>query len=75
MGILYDMVMENDFKYMNPPQEPDKNTGKVFHDGKMWVTCRYCGKRQFPIEHDTKIVKLPWKCKGSNCKKELEVNV
>lgn len=68
----------DDFEdYMNAPL-PHNNQGYVQRDyktGKLWVHCCYCSKKQFCITEETKIYKLPWKCKGSNCKMEFEVNV
>lgn len=62
---------------MNPP-EPHNGQAYIQKDyktGKLWVHCCFCGKKQFCITDETKIHKLPWKCKGSNCRKEFEVNV
>ena len=33
------------------------------------------GNKVFPISDGTKIHKLHWKCKGSKCHKEFEINV
>lgn len=63
------------YKYMNAPQETDGKPYKQFYNGNDWLCCPFCGKRQFMVNKDTKIVKMPWKCKGSSCKKEFEVNV
>lgn len=40
----------------------------------IWVCCPYCGKKNFRIWDTTKISCMPYKCKGSNCKMEFEVN-
>ena len=70
--------MGTDFSdYMNEPL-PHNGQAYIQRDyktGKLWVHCCYCGKKQFCITDETKIHKLPWKCKGSNCRKEFEVNV
>ena len=70
--------MGTDFSdYMNEPM-PHNGQAYIQRDyktGKLWVHCCYCGKKQFCITDETKIHKLPWKCKGSNCRKEFEVNV
>lgn len=71
------MTEEEFKKYMNAPL-PHNNQGYVQRDyktGILWVHCCHCGKKQFSITEETKIHKLPWKCKGSSCKKEFEVNV
>ncbi len=63
--------------YMNAPL-PHNNQGYVQKDyktGILWVCCPHCGKRNFSITEETKIHKLPWKCKASKCRKEFEVNV
>ena len=40
-----------------------------------WVVCPYCQKKQFKVNPDTKIEKMPYKCKNSKCRKEIIVNV
>lgn len=55
-----------------------KNQAYVQRDnqsGNLYVICPYCGKKNFLIVDETRIYKLPWKCKGSSCKKKFEVNV
>ena len=59
-------------KAMNPPDD-------VF-DGRAdvkagWVVCPFCQKKQFKVNPDTKIEKMPYKCKNSKCRKEIIVNV
>ena len=64
-------------KYMNEPL-PHSGQAYIQRDyktGKLWECCPHCGKRNFMITDETRIYKLPWKCKGSNCRKEFEVNV
>lgn len=71
------MGIDNFEDYMNAPL-PHKNQGYVQRDYKTgidWVCCPHCGKRNFSITEETKIMKLPWKCKASGCRKEFEVNV
>lgn len=70
-------MTENDIlKYMPKPVLLD---GKAYieydKDNRKWVCCPYCFKRNFMINDDTEIKHLPWKCKGSNCKKEFEVTL
>ena len=73
-----EMVGSDGFeRYMNTPL-PHNNQGYVQKDyktGVLWVHCCHCGKKQFSITEETKIHKLPWKCKASGCRKEFEVNV
>lgn len=62
---------------MNAPLTHN-NQGYVQRDyktGIIWVHCCHCGKKQFSINDETRIHKLPWKCKASKCRKEFEVNV
>lgn len=59
-------------KAMNPPEDgfdgqADIKTG--------WVICPYCLKKQFKVNPDTKIEKMPYKCKNSKCRKEFIVNL
>lgn len=72
------MGIDSDFsEYMNAPF-PHNNQGYVQRDyktGKLYVCCPHCSKKNFMITEETRIHKLPWKCKGSSCKKEFEVNV
>ena len=71
------MGFDNFEDYMNAPL-PHNNQGYVQRDyktGVLWVHCCHCGKKQFSITDETKIAKLPWKCKASGCRKEFEVNV
>ena len=71
------MGVENFEDYMNAPL-PHNNQGYVQKDyktGILWVCCPHCGKRNFSITEETKIHKLPWKCKASKCRKEFEVNI
>ena len=71
------MGIDNFEDCMNAPL-PHNNQGYVQRDyktGVLWVHCCHCGKKQFSITDETKIAKLPWKCKASGCRKEFEVNV
>ena len=71
------MGIDNFEDYMNAPL-PHNNQGYAQRDyktGKLYVCCPHCSKKNFIITDETKIHKLPWKCKGSSCKKEFEVNV
>lgn len=44
-----------------------------FENG-LWIVCPYCYKKLIKILPDTKIHRMPCKCKGSKCKKEFLVN-
>ena len=72
------MGVDEDFsRYMNEPI-PHNNQGYVQKDyktGILWVHCCHCGKKQFSITEETRIHKLPWKCKASKCRRDFEVNV
>ena len=72
------MGIDSDFsEYMNAPL-PHNNQGYVQRDYKTgidWICCCHCGKRQFPLTPGAHITGQKFKCKGSNCKMEFEVNV
>lgn len=64
-------------KYMNPPL-PHNGQAYIQRDyktGRDFVHCPFCGKKNFPLTPDAKIQGQKFKCKGSNCKREFEVNV
>ena len=48
----------------------DKNGNR-----RKWVCCPYCGKHAFYVWDNTMIDNLPFRCKGSNCKKEFTIYV
>lgn len=76
--ITQEMVGTDGFeRYMNKPEDSDGQAylKKNYKTGENWVMCPYCGKKQFPLTPGAKITGQKWKCKGSNCKKEFEVNV
>jgi DNA-directed RNA polymerase subunit RPC12/RpoP len=62
-------------EYMNIPEPRDGTAQIKIVNGEKWVSCPYCGKRALKILPTTKIHRMPYKCKGSNCKKEFMVNV
>ena len=72
------MGIDSDFsEYMNA-HLPHNNQGYVQRDyktGKNYVMCPYCAKKQFPLTPGAHITGQKFKCKGSNCKMEYEVNV
>lgn len=57
--------------YMTEPIEGMSYAEKD-KEGNVWIHCPWCGKKQFPVNHDTKISHLQYKCKSSNCKKCLK---
>ena len=72
------MEIDKEFsEYMNEPL-PHNNQGYVQRDyktGKDYICCPYCGKKNFPLTPGAHITGQKFKCKGSNCKMEFEVNV
>jgi len=63
--------------FMNKPIEQDGNAYKQ-HDYKQnidYIHCCYCGKKLFPIANDTVIRNLKYKCRGSNCKRFVLINL
>ena len=73
-----EMVGSDGFERFTNAPLPHNNQGYVQRDYKTgidWVHCCHCGKKQFSITDETRIHKLPWKCKGSNCHEIFEVNV
>ena len=62
-------------EYMNAP-EPWNGQALIRNiNGTKYVCCPFCQKKALLISPETKIQHLKLKCKGSNCKKEFEVNV
>ena len=67
---------DNFYKYMNLPEEWNGQAlKKVFPDGTIWIVCPFCYKKAIKILPETKIHKMPYKCGGSNCKKEFEISI
>lgn len=68
---------KSDFPFMNPPTDGWDGIAniKAFPDLSRWVVCPYCGKKAIRVLPETKIHKMPYKCRGSKCKKEFLVNV
>lgn len=48
---------------------------KIFPGGQKWVVCPYCRKKAVKVLEDTRIYHMPFRCHGSNCKKDFIVNV
>ena len=61
---------------MNPPIPNDGQaySEKDFKTGRIYICCPHCGNRNFYVGEETVIQALPWRCKGSKCKKDFEVN-
>ena len=45
-----------------------------FEDGRLWVRCAYCGKKAFPVNDDTCIKNLRFKCRDRRCRRYFIVN-
>lgn len=75
--VIEAMEQDNFSKFMNPPEPGWDGIAdvKIFPDLSQWVVCPFCGKKAIKILPDTKIHKMPYKCKGSKCQKEFLVNV
>lgn len=71
--VIYSMSDAEFGKYINLPDSVADI--KIFPDLSQWVVCPFCGKKAIKILPDTKIHKMPYKCKGSKCQKEFLVNV
>lgn len=61
-------IVVQDMPLLNTTQNKDLK-------GSVWACCPFCQKKALPISPETKIQHLKLKCKGSNCKKEFEVNI
>ena len=59
-------------KAMNLPEEGFDGQADIIAG---WVICPYCLKKQFKVNSDTRIERMPYKCKNSKCRRELIVNV
>ena len=56
---------------------PDRTSyqADIRNDGMFdWAVCPYCGKKAFRITPGAMIRGQFFKCRGSNCKQEFEVN-
>lgn len=64
-------------KCMNPPEEGFNGQAdiKTFSDGSRWAVCPWCGKKAIKIMAETKILKLPYKCRNSKCRNRFIINV
>lgn len=62
---------------MNQPEDGFDGiaTVKTFTDSSRWVVCPWCGKKVVKILPETRIFKMPYKCKNSKCRREFTVHV
>ena len=62
---------------MNPPEDGFDGTAtvKIFPDSSRWAVCPWGGKKAVKILPETRILKMPYKCKNSKCRKEFIVHV
>ena len=73
-----EMVGSDGFeKYMSAPLHHSGQAyiQRDYKTGKDYVCCPYCSKKNFPLTPGAHITGQKFKCKGSNCKMEYEVNV
>lgn len=77
MTEVIEKISEQGFSQMMNPPLPHNGQAYIAYDknNRPFVACPHCGKRQFPVEKDTVIRNMPWKCKASACKKYMIVNV
>lgn len=73
--IIKQISEEKMTEFMNPPVESDGRAYINFKDGKDYVHCPYCGKKQFPVQEDTRIENFMYQCKNSKCKKEFRIDL
>lgn len=76
--MTHEMVGSDGFeRFMNRslPHNGQAYIQRDYKTGKDYVTCPFCGKKNFPLTLGAHITGQKFKCKGSNCKMEYEVNV
>lgn len=61
--------------FMNKPEPPDGQAYLETDKGIRWICCPFCGKKQFPLTDGAIIKGQMFRCKGSNCKRDYEVNM
>lgn len=61
---------------MNQPEEGFDGIAdvKVFPDGSCWAVCPWCGKKAVKILPETRIFRMPHKCRNSKCGRNFLVN-
>ena len=75
---VIEAMKRNDFsKCMNPPEPGWDGIAdvKIFPDLSQWAVCPFCGKKAIKILPETKMKKVPWKCRNNKCKKSFFINV
>lgn len=52
----------------------ERENGKIkpINSNEKWYHCPYCNKALFPLQEDTRIEHMPFRCKA--CKHDIEVN-
>lgn len=43
--------------------------------GTIWAVCPYCGKKAIPLHQESRLYKVPWKCRNTRCKKDFYIFV
>lgn len=63
-----------DANFMNKPDNSAYQAVMKYDGLNSWVFCPFCGKKQFKITPGAIIKGQMFKCKGSNCRMDYEVN-
>lgn len=74
---MVNIAQDNFRSCMNPPEDGFDGIAavKIFPDSNRWAVCPWCGKKAVKILPETRILKMPYKCKNSKCRKEFIVHV
>lgn len=72
--VIQEMSGRDFSEFMNAQTWNKEAEIEKFDDG-LWVICPFCYKKLIKILPDTKIHKMPYVCRGSNCKQTFIVNV
>lgn len=77
MTEVIEKISSRDFSQMMNPPVPHNGQAYIAYDKNNipFVACPHCGKKQFPIGKETVIRNMTWKCKASDCKKDMIINV
>ncbi|HBG11580.1 MAG TPA: hypothetical protein DDX68_06585 [Clostridium sp.] len=75
--VIESIERESFSRVMNPPEDGFDGQAeiKTYPDGTQWIVCPYCRKKQFKINPNTKVEKMPYVCKNNKCKREFIINV
>lgn len=71
-------IAQDKFRHcMNLPEDGFDGIAsvKIFPDNSSWAVCPWCGKKAVKILPETRILKMPYKCKNSKCRKKFIVHV